>query len=98
MGPALALLVVATSHAQPPVFEDEYTAFLDSGDLVEFGMGGPFLTYTFYDQPSGRIYIIDGMVFAPGYNKREFLRQLEVIAHTFRSQQDAQTEGAVASQ
>jgi hypothetical protein len=52
------------------------------------GMGGPFVTYTFYDQASGRIYMIDGMVFAPGFEKREFLRQLEVIAHTFRTRRD----------
>lgn len=52
-------------------------------------MGGPFLTYAFYDQESGRLYLIDGMVFAPGYEKREFLRQMEVIAHTFRTQAEA---------
>ncbi|MDA1027483.1 MAG: DUF4837 family protein [Bacteroidetes bacterium] len=55
------------------------------GKVVEYGMGGPFLNYTFYDESSGRLYMIDGMVFAPGYDKREFLRQMEVIAHTFRT-------------
>lgn len=69
---------------------------IENGEKIEFGMGGPFLTYTFYDQPTGRIYMIDGMVFAPGYNKREFLRQMEAIAHTFRTQAET-TEGAVAS-
>ena len=48
------------------------------------GMGGPFLSYAFYDEKSGRNYFIDGMIFAPNYPKREFLRQLEVIAYTFR--------------
>lgn len=56
----------------------------EDGRRVEFGGGGPFVNYTFYDRASGRIYMIDGMVFAPGYEKREFLRQMEVIAHTFR--------------
>jgi hypothetical protein len=71
----------------------------DSGEIVPYGMGGPFLTYAFYDQDSGRIYLIDGMVFAPGFRKREFLRQLEVIAHTFRSRTDvdAATVAAVTS-
>ncbi len=55
------------------------------GKVVEYGMGGPFVNYTFYDESSGRLYMIDGMVFAPGYDKREFLRQMEVIAHTFRT-------------
>lgn len=49
------------------------------------GLGGPFLNYAFYEETSGRFYLIDGMVFAPPYDKREFLRQIEVIAHTFRT-------------
>jgi len=59
------------------------------GRILEAGMGGPFLTYAFYDQPTGRTYLIDGMVFAPGFEKRDFLRQLEVIAHTFRTAEEA---------
>ena len=70
---------------------------IENGEKSQFGMGGPFLTYTFYDQPSGRIYMIDGMVFAPGYNKRDFLRQLEVIAHTFRTRGEIGADGRVAS-
>lgn len=70
---------------------------IENGETIEFGMGGPFLTYTFYDQPTGRIYMIDGMVFAPGYNKREFLRQLEVVAHTFRTREETAQSEAVAS-
>jgi hypothetical protein len=69
-----------------------------NGEIVEFGMGGPFVMYTFYDQATGRIYMIDGMVFAPGFDKREFLRQLEVIAHTFRTRRDAEARSrALAS-
>lgn len=64
------------------------------GEMIEYGMGGPFLTYTFYDQPTGRIYMIDGMVFAPGFEKREFLRQMEVIAHTFRTSRDVNRTAA----
>lgn len=56
------------------------------------GMGGPFLSYAFYDEESGRNYLIDGMIFAPNYPKREFLRQLEVIAYTFRSANPESTE------
>lgn len=69
----------------------------ENGEKVEYGMGGPFLTYTFYDRSSARIYMIDGMVFAPGFSKREFLRQLEVIAHTFRTRDEAQQGPSVAS-
>ncbi len=64
----------------------------ENGETYEYGMGGPFLTYAFYDQDTGRTYLIDGMVFAPGYDKREFLRQLEVIAYTFRTRQEEEAQ------
>ena len=65
---------------------------------VEGGaMGGPFVNYTFYDQDQRRIYMIDGMVFAPQYDKREFVRQLEVIAHTFRTRQETEPPATVAA-
>lgn len=57
-----------------------------TGSLYELGQGGPFVKYTFYDQATDRIYMIDGMVFAPGYDKRAFTRHMEIIAHTFRTQ------------
>jgi len=64
----------------------------ENGEKFPFGQGGPFLTYAFYDEPSQRLYIIDGMILAPGYPKREFLRQMEVIAYTFRTRQEVVTE------
>lgn len=61
----------------------------EDGELFQYGGGGPFVNYAFYDQQQDRIYMIDGMVFAPGYDKRTFLRQMEVIARTFRTQAEA---------
>ncbi len=59
------------------------------GDL----MGGPFVRYAFYEPEQRRQYVLFGMVFAPQHrfrgDKREFLRQMEVIARTFRSGPDA---------
>lgn len=65
----------------------------ENGNVTQYGMGGPFVNYTFYDEGSGRIYMIDGMVFAPDFDKREFLRQLEVIAYTFRPADAPSSEG-----
>lgn len=56
--------------------------------MTEDAMGGPLLNYSFYDEVQRRIYMIDGMVFAPNFNKREFLRQIEAIAYTFRTGED----------
>ncbi len=56
--------------------------------------GGPFQEYVFYDEPTGRIYIIDCAVFSPGriYGKLPFLRQLTVMARSFRTIADIQKE------
>jgi hypothetical protein len=51
-------------------------------------MGGPFVSYAFFDEDTGRFYLIDGMIYGPRYSnaeKREFLRQMEAIAYTFRT-------------
>ncbi|HLT45893.1 MAG TPA: DUF4837 family protein [Rubricoccaceae bacterium] len=57
--------------------------------MTEDFMGGPFVRYSFYDPAQRRLYVVFGMVYAPQHrfsgNKREFLRQLEVIARTFRT-------------
>jgi len=70
----------------------------DDGDLTEWGMGGPFVNYTFYDDDSRRLYMIDGMVFAPGYDKREFLRHMETIAHTFQNANEVMAEETLNNQ
>ena len=61
--------------------------------MTEDFMGGPFVRYSFYDSAQDRLYVIFGMVYAPQHkfrgNKREFLRQLEVIARTFRTSADS---------
>ncbi len=64
----------------------------ENGRKFPFGMGGPFVTYAFYDEPSRRLYLIDGMVFAPNFPKREFMRQMEVIAYTFRTLEEQEDE------
>lgn len=59
-------------------------------------MGGPLLNYSFYDEEQRRIYMIDGMVFAPQFNKREFLRQIEAIAYTFRTTDETEVTDVTA--
>lgn len=61
------------------------------GEFRSLGQGGPFVNYTFYDQASDRIYMLDGSVFAPGFDKLELLRQMEVMAKTFRTAQEARS-------
>ena len=46
---------------------------------VDF-MGGPFVHYAFIDKSGKNLICIDGYVFAPKFDKREYLRELEAIA------------------
>ena len=64
----------------------------DTSSVAYVPPGGPFVTYGFYDQSTGRTYLIDGAVFAPDFDKRSFLRQMEVIAYTFRTGEE--TDGS----
>jgi len=47
------------------------------------GMGGPFVNYTFYDEKSKRLYMVDGSVFAPKYFKRNLIQQMDVTIQSF---------------
>ncbi len=54
--------------------------------------GGPFVNYTFYDEPSHRIYMIDGSIFAPRYEKKKLILQINALAHTFQTIDDLTEE------
>jgi hypothetical protein len=56
--------------------------------------GGPFRNYTFYDEPSQRIYMLDFAIFSPRLKrpKRMYLRQAEIILHTFRTEHEVKTK------
>jgi len=54
--------------------------------------GGPFRNYTFYDNDTHRIYMVDVAVYYPGGRKELFLRQLDIMANTFRTAADIRRE------
>ncbi len=56
--------------------------------------GGPWKAFAFYDDATKRAYLIDIAVFAPGMRKEPFLRQLEVMARSFRTAADLKAETA----
>ncbi|MCK5146584.1 DUF4837 family protein [bacterium] len=47
--------------------------------------GGPFKNYTFYDQYTQRIYMIDLALYAPEREKMPYLKRHEIIAQTFKT-------------
>ncbi|MBS3806365.1 MAG: DUF4837 family protein [Bacteroidales bacterium] len=42
-------------------------------------MGGPFVSYSIYNENSGEVVTVDGFVYAPRFNKRDYVRQMEAI-------------------
>ena len=48
-------------------------------------MGGPFVNYSFVDKATNKIISLDGYVYAPRDNKRDMLRSVEAILHTWKS-------------
>jgi len=45
-------------------------------------MGGPFVNYSLVDEKNNRIICIDGYVYSPKFDKREFLREQEALIKT----------------
>jgi hypothetical protein len=45
-------------------------------------MGGPFINYSLVDEQKNRVVCIDGYVYAPKFDKREFLREQEALIKT----------------
>ena len=46
-------------------------------------MGGPFVSHSFYSKDGTDIIVLDGFVYAPKYDKRQYLRQVEAILYSF---------------
>lgn len=69
----------------------------EEGGFRPVGGGGPFVNYTFYDQATDRVYMLDGSVFAPDFDKLQFIRDMEIMAKTFRTRAETQSEGQVAA-
>jgi len=73
-------------------FKIEPSEFNDRGawkitglwESIEEAQGGPFILYLFYDEPSNRTYFIHLMIFHPGKDKYMLLRQVDIVAHSFR--------------
>jgi hypothetical protein len=74
-------------------FKDRYAIFTQGlWDLNIKGMGGPFINYTFYDENSRRLYMLDGSVFAPKYYKRNLIHQMDVTLQSFMTEDELSPE------
>ena len=53
-------------------------------ESVRDKMGGPFYSFSFIDQSGQYIITVDGFVYAPEENKRDYLREVEAIVKSIR--------------
>ena len=53
-------------------------------ESIEEAQGGPFISYLFYDEATDRTFFIHLMIFDPGKDKYLLLRQVDIVAHSFR--------------
>ena len=46
-------------------------------------MGGPFVSHSFYSPDGKEVVVAEGFVYAPRYDKRQYLRQVESLLYSF---------------
>ncbi|MBQ9713585.1 MAG: DUF4837 family protein [Bacteroidales bacterium] len=59
-------------------------------------MGGPFVSHSFYSQDGSEIIVLDAWVYAPRFDKRHYLRQVESIIYSFEWDKPKNNEEKVA--
>jgi hypothetical protein len=70
-------------------FNGRYAIFTQGlWELNIKGMGGPFINYTFFDEKTGRVYMLDGSVYAPKYYKRNLIQQMDVLLQSFMTERE----------
>lgn len=90
---AYVVLVDSFNTTTEVNFNERYALFTQGlWDLNIKGMGGPFVNYTFYDEKSKRLYMLDGSIFAPKYYKRNLIQQIDVILQSFLTKDELSQE------
>jgi hypothetical protein len=80
---------MTTSTAVRPGIEYKRYKGLDFAEVRGFWevyndyMGGPFVSHAFYSQDGKDVIVMEGFVYAPKYDKRQYLRQVESIIYSF---------------
>ena len=55
-------------------------------------MGGPFVAHAFYSQDGKDIIVLEAFVYAPKYDKRHYLRQVESVIYSFEWAKTEETD------
>ena len=85
---------MTTSTAQDPVTRSlRYHGrdFMETRGFWEVEgdfMGGPFVSHSFFSPDGKDIIVLEAFVFAPRYDKRQYLRQVESLLYSFEWKKD----------
>lgn len=84
---------MVTSQVFPPhfgamMYKDRYFGILRGfWDVYKHPMGGPFISFSTLDEKRQTIINVEAYVYAPGTNKRNYLRQVEALVYTLEINQ-----------
>ncbi len=56
--------------------------------MTDGTMGGPFVNYVFYDEPTKRIYMLDASIYAPKFYKKKIIQQVDVLLQSFLTKRE----------
>lgn len=74
-------------------FEGRYALFVQGfWQMTDKFMGGPFMSYSFYDEKTKRFYMVDGSLYAPKYFKRKIMQQIDIILQSFKTKDQLSKE------
>ena len=85
---------MTTSTAQEPVVRSlryHGRAFMETRGFWEVHgdfMGGPFVSHSFYSPDGKSVIVLEAFVYAPRYDKRQYLRQVESLLYSFEWEKD----------
>lgn len=85
---------MTTSSAQEPVARSlRYRGrdFMETRGFWEVQgdfMGGPFVSHSFYTPDGESVIVLEAFVYAPRYDKRQYLRQVESLLYSFEWKKD----------
>ncbi len=60
-------------------------------------MGGPFVSHSFYSPDGSEIFVAEAWVYAPKFDKRQYLRQVESLLYSWEWKKAAEDEENAAN-
>ena len=89
--------MVTSTYADPSLKFIKYKG-LDFAEIRGFWevhndfMGGPFVSHSFYSKDGKDIIVLEAFVYAPKFDKRQYLRQVESLLYSFSWVSEAKKE------